>query len=390
MPGSRLYRSGKFVRQRATDPAWTAAVRAKAARMSDDSDFKRDQGYDAQAKPLGDPARHGTVVRAGGAIGWSLGNHGLAWTMEDELQKTPPLPLDEWEMNDDVSAPPTLDPQQNVWVGRSLRLLKIGPEQTDEMAGDLPNVGRECTIDFDPLGRPWVMRWHGAMEGLVALAHQGKLVHYDNLAEGLRAESARFQPGRIFDFTIKAPDGTLLIFIGVSEVCTLIDRQGTYTFSTDQINPRHEVIVGHGYNPFRNAEPWYDAEGRVYTKSKGDTFRWESARARWVPAPQAGVFVLPEIPPERGDFVAPFQPTIPRVGKPAIVYHGFHFYEATEGGRRQLDFGLNTSYPFWSIWYHRPGQTKPVVDPTGAIWVSQRGPYAEGREWWVLRRGRER
>jgi hypothetical protein len=97
--------------------------------------------------------------------------------------------------------------------------------------------------------------------------------------------------------------------------------------------------------------------------------------------------VLPPLPPERGDFAGAFQASISRGDKPAIVYEGFHFYEADEPDKRQLDFGVNplAYYPFWTGWYSSPGQTTPVVDPTGAIWVSPLGSYAEGREWWVLR-----
>jgi hypothetical protein len=387
MPGSLVYRAGKFSRQRTTDPAWTTAVRTQAARLSDDSDLARRQGYVTHAESLNMPNTPRTVVRAGGAIVVSFGNSGLAWTMQEELKNAPPLPNNEWEAIRDVSAPPTLDPAQNLWVGRSPQLIKIGPEKTERMSGELPKFERERTIDLDQLGRPWVMRWHGAMEGAVTVAHEGKLLHYANLAEGLRAESPRFQPGRIFDFAVKAPDGTLLIVSGFSEECMLIDQKGIRTFSADQINPRREEVAGHGYNPFRGAEPWYDAEGRLYTKSKGESFRWESAHGRWVAAPKAGPSVLPPLRPERGDFAGPFRASISRVGKPEIVYEGFHFYEAAEGGKRQIDFGVNplAYYPFWTGWYRSPGQTTPVVDPTGAIWVSPRGPYAEGREWWVLR-----
>jgi hypothetical protein len=96
--------------------------------------------------------------------------------------------------------------------------------------------------------------------------------------------------------------------------------------------------------------------------------RW-SPRARWLPAPQAGVSVLPEIPPEHGDFTAPIQATITRVRTPAIVYAGFHYYEAAEGGRRQLDFGLNplASYPLLEHLVREPGANEAPRRPTGAI-----------------------
>jgi hypothetical protein len=38
----------------------------------------------------------------------------------------------------------------------------------------------------------------------------------------------------------------------------------------------------------------------------------------------------------------------------------------------QADSGLNplACYPFWQTWYESPGMTKPLLDPTGRIWIN--------------------
>jgi hypothetical protein len=327
-----------------------------------------------------------TVVRAGGVIVISFGNEGLAWVNEAELKHAPALPAGEWEPLDDVSAPPTLDPQGNLWLGRARKLVKIGPEKTEEMKGDLPKIADDCTIDFDSLGRPWVMRWHGSMNGAVAIAHEGTLLLYPNAVAALEAESGRYRAGRIFPFAVKAPDGTLVIVSGFFEECTVIDAKGTHTFTADQINPVREVQPRHGYNPFRHAEPWYDARGRVYSDVKGQDFRYDPGRSRWVAGEEAKS-VLPPLPEdEPGSIIGPFQTQVPRSGKPALFFEGLHFYEAADGGKRPLDFGVNplARYPFMMGWYGDP----PVVDPTGALWVKTSRRYPALPMWWVLKRNR--
>ena len=70
------------------------------------------------------------------------------------------------------------------------------------------------------------------------------------------------------------------------------------------------------------------------------------------------------------------------------MFRRLHFYEQTADGRWEpLDHGLNplAYYPFWSGWYDGPGMTTPQVDPTGRIWVSPLGPYAQNRVWRRLR-----
>jgi len=368
------------------DPAWGAAERAKVARWNDDSDFQRDQGYVAWPAFLGDGRTWRTVVRAGGAIVVSFGNDGLAWVNEAELKNAPALPAGEWEALIDVSAPPTVDPQGNLWLGRARKLVKIGPEKTEEMKGDLPKTADDSTIDFDALGRPWVMRWHGSMDWPIAIADEGTLLQYPNAAAALQAESGRYQAGRIFPFAVKAPDGTLVMVSGFSEECIVIDAKGTHTVSADQINSVREVQPAHGYNPFRHAEPWYDAKGRVYSEVKGQDFRYDPGRSRWVAGAEAKS-VLPPLPEDEPyEKMGAFQTKIPRSGKPALFLEGLHFYETAEGGKRPLDFGVNpwTRYPFRIGWYGDP----PLVDPTGAIWVKTTRPYPATPVWWVLKRGK--
>ena len=92
-------------------------------------------------------------------------------------------------------------------------------------------------------------------------------------------------------------------------------------------------------------------------------------------------------PKEQSDVAGPFQTQVKAADGRTFIFQGFHFYEKKGDRLEQVDSGLNplAYYPFWTNWYCSPGQTKPSIDPNGRIWISPLGPYAENREWFVLR-----
>lgn len=380
--------------------ALLAAEKRRSTEPPDDPAFTREHGYVCRAEALNTRRSHpSTVLRALGHVFVGLGSEGLIWADAAELAAAPPLDSGDWESLNDITVPPEIDPAGHLWVGRGSKFVKVGPAEVETAAGDLPpTLTRDCTIDFDPLGRPWVMRWHGSTDSPVAVADHGTLRQYDSFAAALAQEGAAFQPGRIFPFALKNPSGLLAFGGGYFESFTLIDSRGPRAFDPRQIShlPEPKDIPRHGYNPCRNGEPWFDDAGRIYTRVDGAAYFYNPTRRSWSPAkgpaePGPG---FPPAPQEPGPIVGPFRtqvkiPAPQRRGRIDIVFHGFHFFAVSETGEeRQLDEGLNplALYPFWSGWYDSPGMTTPVLDPTGRLWISSLGPYADSKKWQVLRK----
>jgi hypothetical protein len=311
------------------------------------------------------------------------------------LAATPPLATDEWELLDDITVPPASEPSQdgvgNLWVGRGRRLLKITAAGDEVAKGELPSSS-EMTTDFDPLHRPWIMSWHGAVAAPVTVAHEGALREYRDLAAALQGEAPMFAPGRIFPFAIKTPQAHLAAGGPFFDEFTVIDPRGPHRFTARQIarvpEPQHR---GHGYNPFRGGEPWMDAAGKIYTQVDGASYVFNSARRSWsrVPEGKEPPSPLTPVPPVDPAFAAPLRKEIKVPDRGRIAFRGFHFYAVTEAGeQQQLDTGLNplAFYPFWNSWYESPGMTQPRIDPKGHLWISDLGPYAENRKWLVMKR----
>ena len=392
MPGTLSYRDNAFVRDaKASTVKLCEAERQVHARMSDDTSFDRESGYVCHAKALnaqtGGPR---TVLRAAGYLLVSLGNNGLVWAKVGDLEHAQLLPRDEWEPIRDVTVPPRVDRQGNLWAGRGRSMHDFRKEKAETLEGELPE-GEDFTIDFDQLDRPWIMKWHGSTTSVVTICAQGKLKHYPDLAGALRAETLAYKAGRILPFAVKTPDGTIAVAGGYFDSCSILDSKGIHTFSARQIDPeQREPHFGHGYNPFRGAEPWFNQAGQIHTTVDGKPFLFDSARSRWVTAKdgkpeEAEFWSLAEALP---DHSKPFEGEIDAPGNRTLVFKGFHFHLVEQGKERQVDFGVNplAYYPFWTGWYRSPGLTRPAVDPNGKIWISPLGPYAGNREWWVLRK----
>jgi hypothetical protein len=367
------------------------AENRRYAEPLDQPGFDRAHGYVCHGQALNVGYRGPkTALRTEKYFFVSLGNEGFLWTEVAGLAAAPPLNSDEWEAIDDVTVPPVVDAAGNLWIGRGPRLLKIGATETEAATGRLEE-GRDSTIDFDPLGRPWVMPWHGLENGVVTISDHGVLRTYPNFPAALQGENEAFAPGRIFPFALKAPSGILAAGGGYFDVVTIVDANGPHAFTARQISPgERPPRVGHGYNPFRGGEPWIDAAGRIYVKVAGLPFVYDPAHRTWSPVKEGHEppSALPPLPPEPGDFDGPFRARIEAVGRHTIVFEGFHFFTMTEAGERQIDAGLNplAFYPFWTGWYRSPGMTTPRVDPARHLWISALGPYAENRQWFRLRK----
>lgn len=392
MKGTLIFRAGAFHR----DPKAPTAKSSEAAtrrnrELTDDTMFDRAGGYVCHTKALNAQfSGPRTVLRAANYVVVSLGNEGLVWADATDLKQAAPLPSDEWEAVQDVSASPQTDKEGNLWIGRGRKMTVVRREKTEVLAGELPE-GHDFTIDFDQLNRPWVMGWHGSYEGLVIVCSDGKLTQYPSLVKALQGEAAKFKPGRVLAFAIRSTDGTLAVCGGYFNECTILDSKGSHCFSAHQIDPdQRPPTTGHGYNPFRDAEPWCDSQGRIYTRVDGKPFLYDGRKGRWMAASDATAKATDAWPLAESlpDFTKPFEGRIGTGKGTALVFKGFHFYSVENGKERQLEFGVNplAYYPFWSGWYRSPGMTRPRVDPSGKIWISSLGPYAENREWWVLQK----
>ncbi len=386
--GTLIFAGSQFIRD---SGASTAAARdAESRRYAEpigQPGFDRAHGYVCRAAARNSDYRGPkTALRAGKYFFVSLGNQGLLWADTAELAATPPLAADEWETFDDITVPPASDPAGNLWVGRGSHLLKIGVAGTETAAGELsPN--RDSNIDFDALGRPWVMAWHGSSEGTVTICERGVLRSFPDLPAALRREAAAFEPGRILPFALKTSSGLVAVGGAYFDSFTIIDARGPHPFTPLQISRgKTPPDMGHGYNPFRNGEPWIDAAGHVYTRVDGSIYVYDPAHRSWSSLKDGteAISTLPPPPAEPGNFR-----DLESADHHHIVFQGFHFFAvAATGEERQLDTGENplAFYPFWSGWYSSPGQTRPCVDPTGRVWVCPLGPYAQYRQWSVLRK----
>jgi hypothetical protein len=393
LTGTLIYADNRFARQPgASTAALNAAESRRYAEPIGEPGFDRAHGYVCQVPALNVGYRGPkTALQIGKYFFVSLANDGFLWAEVAGLATAPPLDSDEWESLDDITVPPTPDAAGNLWVGRGKQLLKIGPAGT-EVAKGLFSVTGERTIDFDPLGRPWVMPWHGSFEGTVTICDHAVLRTYPNFPIALQSEGSAFVPGRIFPFAVKTPAGLLAAGGGFFDSFTIVDPKGPRQFTARQISSAPEPAhPGHGYNPFRGGEPWIDAAGHIYTSIDGVPCVYNSAHRTWslVKEDDASDSTLPPLPQERSDNIyGPFRAKLESASHFDILFKGFHFFAVTEAGERQLDTGLNplACYPFWTGWHRSPGATTPCVDPTGRLWISALGPYARNRQWFVLRK----
>ena len=390
--GTLTYRDNAFVRDAKASTVKLCETETHIHdKMSDDTLFERATGYVCHTKALnaqtGGPR---TVLRTSGYILVSLGNNGLVWAKASDLEHAQPLPADEWEPILDITVPPRVDREGNLWVGRGRSMQVFRKSKAETLEGELPE-GEDFTIDFDQLDRPWIMKWHGSTEGAVTVCAEGKLKHYPNLASALLGETLAYKAGRILPFAVKTPAGTIAVAGGYFGSCFILDSKGTHTFSARQIDPdQREPHFGHGYNPFRGAEPWFNRDGQIHTTVDEKPFLFDTGRSRWVAAKDekpedADFWPLIEDQPNHSK---PFEGEIEATGDRKLIFKGFHFHIVDQGKERQVDFGVNplAFYPFWTGWYRSPGLTRPEADPTGKIWISPLGPYAGNREWWVLRK----
>ena len=395
LAGALLYRKGNFVREPEADVSpWCKEEEKQQSAIRDDRDFDRKTGYVCHKRALnGMPNAAATVLRTERHVLVSFGNDGLAWASAADLAAQPPLSdTAEWEAVNDVTVPPTADPAGNLWVGREnpARLITFSKEKTTDVAVDV-KASRDNTMDFDQLGRAWVAGWHGSMEREVTVADAGALKKYASYREALKAEAAAFKPGRILPWAVKTPNGDIGSGCGFFGQLVILDSKGEHVFEAGDINPAEPEAAAHashGYNPFRDSVPWYDKEGRICAEVLGTPFCY--AGGKWVAAGKDAKnesALADAAPKEQGDVAGPFQTQVKAADGRTFIFQGFHFYEKKGDRLEQVDSGLNplAYYPFWTNWYCSPGQTKPSIDPNGRIWISPLGPYAENREWFVLR-----
>jgi len=219
----------------------------------------------------------------------------------------------------------------------------------------------------------------------------GGLKKYADYREALKGEAGAFAPGRILPWAVKTPNGDIGSGCGFFDAFVILDVKGEHVFDPAGIDPAEPDAPrpGHGYNPFRDCIPWYDKEGRIYAKVLGSPFCY--VNDKWIAASKDAEnesVIPPAATQETGDPAAgPFQAGVKAPDGRVFVFHGFHFFEKKGDSLFQVDTGLNplAYYPFWTNWYESPGQTVPVIDPNGRLWISPLGPYAKNKEWFVLR-----
>jgi hypothetical protein len=391
LKGALSYEDGEFRRQPQADTTALASTETRRyAEPLGQPGFDNAHGYVLHGEALNARYRGTLTALPGGKHYFvSLGNQGFAWAETAALAGGPALKTDEWESLDDITIPPTLDSAGNLWVGcnKQLRKISLGGEVIAQ--GELQVSGNLRTIDFDPLGRPWMMAWHGSGGGRVTLCDHDALRDYPDFAMALRAQRDALPAGQIFPFACKTSAGILAFGGGYFEEFTVIDSTGIHRFTDRQIAPHYVAPkAGHGYNPFRGGEPVVDAAGNIYTRVNGTSYRYHPERRDWSPVPDnQGPPSSPLLSAPPSDSAGPFGARLGLRDGSEIVFKGFHFFLRTAKRERQLDTGLNplASYPFWSSWYRSPGLTTPVMDPAGHLWISPLGPYADGHRWLRLR-----
>ena len=400
LPGALVYRGGKFIAEPQRD---VTGLRQEQQHKDDalaSDDFARSRGYICHVQAL-NTRRAGegatTVLRTDAYVLVSLNNEGLVWASTAALRSAPLMDENaEWERFDDVVVPPTIAPDGAMWLVRDhpRRLIKITKSGQEEfpIAGSLPLDPESSVIDLDQLGRPWLLGRNAQAEA--ACLKDGVVKMYASLFEALLAESAAFQPGQVFprnDLTVKNPGGAFCLLD--YETFTICDGQSVQAFTDEAISPGHTkriVMPRHGYNPFREGRPRFDAEGNIFTAVDGLPFRFQHGQWREVElsAKRQTLLQPPASAPEPGDALSEDETRLRAVDGRSRVFRRLHFYGQTADGHwESLDHGLNplAYYPFWSGWYESPGMSTPQVDPTGRIWISPLGPYAQNRVWMRLR-----
>ena len=403
--GVVIYHEGTFNAGPARD---VTALRTDQKHRDDaliaDNDLERRTGYIGRSRAQNIwHSRPTTVLHTAACILVSFGNEGLAWADTEALRMTPALKEDdEWEEVGGVSVPPAKNAEGALWMVREgpRRFVKIGKEKQQEfLAADLPVKSGISSLDFDLQGRPWVHSWSG--QEAAALLDGDKLRMGKSEIDLLRTERSTFQMGRIFLYSalaVKTPTGAVCLLD--YEHFMIGDEQGVHTFSDEQISPGHTrkiMMPRHGYNSFRNGEPQFDGEGNIYTKIDGNYFRyrhghWQEALPLLLPPAEVSV---------QSDIIAPYATRLaPADGRdytPGIIFRCLHFYEQKmDGNLEQIDHGLNplALYPFWTGWHNSPGETRPVIDPRGRIWIIPCSTCVDGhaggstRLWMRLREGR--
>jgi hypothetical protein len=409
MKGTLVYERGTFT----PHPEAVTQALCAAQKMQDDAvpkdDFDRSTGYvchSTGALNVGSRLDTKTVLQTKDFILVSLGNDGLVWCRKAELGSAPRMSEEcEWETVNDVIMSPSIDPSGALWMARDnpKRLICITAQGSREfpIPDEIKAKRHEFTL-FDQSDRAWFLGFYGVSNATLFDPKDQKFLQYGSIEEAMRAHASDFKAGPVFHqpqendrYTagpgiLKTKDGKICMGGPDFENFSILDGDKTLTFGPAEINPAQaNNNGGHGYNPFQNGEPSEDENGDITTCVDNVVFAYHDGK--WIkkgdynqtlPVDASGKFVPADWVPDD-----PSATSFTTADGRLILYRGFHFYEKTPQGLKQIDSGLNplAFYPFWKSWYSSPGSTKPRMDPTGRIWISALGPYAEDHDWLVLR-----
>jgi hypothetical protein len=155
----------------------------------------------------------------------------------------------------------------------------------------------------------------------------------------------------------------------------------------DPSEPANRPTTGHGYNPFRNSDLWFDKDGFLHTRVLDSDFKY--ADGKWSPSAmtQEKDSIIPPLPIEQdGPVLGPDTSKVMPWKTSKTIFRGFHFYRTEGNGEKQLDLGLNplATYPFSS------GLVPAILDPQDRIWAGGRDINAHPNDaTWYVERNRQ-
>lgn len=410
MKGTILYKNGAFSAYPEADTTALCSAQKQFDEAIPKDNFDRNTGYvchSTRARNVGYMFKTKKVLQTNGIILVSLGNDGLAWCRKADLETAPKMSEGaEWESVNDVIMPPTMDSTGSLWVARDKpsRLICMTARDTQEFP--IPEDGefrRQIMTLFDQLGRPWFLRFYGHSVAICFDPKNQTFQQYASVEEAMRAHASDYHPGAIFANRhetdcyfgpgigiYKTKSGKICLGGSSFQNFTILDGETTLVFGPAEINPdQANNDGGHGYDPFSHGEASEDENGDITTCVDHVVFafhegKWIKKADQQPPADPSGQFTPKDwVPNDR--FATGFAAADGRT----FIFKGFHFYEQTPQGPKQIDEGLNplAFYPFWKGWHGSPGATQPRLDPTGRIWISsQGGPYFRGHSWSILRK----
>lgn len=408
MKGTLLYKNGAFSAQTEADTTALCAAQKQMDEALPKDDFDRNTGYACHstgARNVGYRFKTKTVLQTNGIILVSFGNDGLAWCRKADLETAPKMSEDtEWESVNNVIMPPTMDPTGSLWVAKDKpsRLISITAQDSREFPiPDDVKFKRNNMTFFDQLGRPWFLGFYGQSATILFDPKDQTFQPYASVEEAMRAHTSDYHPGAIFASRhetdryggdgigiYKTKSGMICLGGPIFENFTILDGEKTLAFGPAEINPEQaNTEGGHGYNPFSHGEASEDENGDITTCVDHVVFSFHEGK--WI---KKGGYQQPGDP---GQFTPKdcvpndhFATGFAAADGRTFFFKGFHFYEQTSQGAKQIDEGLNplAFYPFWKGWYSSPGATQPRLDPTGRIWISSQGPYSQDQNWSILRK----